>query len=208
MQDILSAATALPGADALAVMRLSLVDWMAVGIAGVGEPVSRSVRALIDEEGGSAQATMFGGGKAPARAAALVNGATSHALDYDDTHFAHIGHPSVAVIPAALAMLERNPGATIGQLVTNALAGCEASIRFGVLFGRAHYQIGFHQTATAGAFGASVAAVLGAAPDTMDTALGLVSTRASGLKSQFGTDGQTLQRRDRGLQRGRGCLVG
>jgi 2-methylcitrate dehydratase PrpD len=40
----------------------------------------------------------------PARAAALANGAASHALDYDDTHFAHVGHPSVTVLPAALAV--------------------------------------------------------------------------------------------------------
>lgn len=83
-------------------MRLSLVDWLAVGIAGRNEPVARLTRAMVLDEGGAGQASLFGGGKAPLRSAALVNGAASHALDYDDTHFAHIGHPSVAVIPAAL----------------------------------------------------------------------------------------------------------
>lgn len=187
--DICAAALADPTDEALAVMRLSLVDWLAVGRAGVDEPVSRITRAMIVDEGGAAQATLFGGGRAPMRGAALVNGATSHALDYDDTHFAHIGHPSVAVIPAALAVAEQH-GATLDQFLRAALAGCEASVRFGLLFGRAHYQVGYHQTATAGAFGACLAAVMQLAPECAAQALGLVSTRAAGLKSQFGTMGK------------------
>lgn len=188
---ILDAALAEPTPLALDVMRLSVIDWMACGIAGQEEPVARAVRALVEEEAGAPQATLFGGRQAPARAAALANGAASHALDYDDTHFAHIGHPSVAVIPAALATAERQ-GAGFDAFLKAALAGCEASVRFGLLFGRAHYQQGFHQTATAGAFGATVAAglLLGLDRDAMRQALGLVSTRASGLKSQFGTMGK------------------
>jgi 2-methylcitrate dehydratase PrpD len=188
---IIDASTAEPSENALAIMRLSLVDWLSVGLAGADEPVSRIVRQLTDSEGGAPQAALFGGGRAPMRAAALLNGTTSHALDYDDTHFAHIGHPSVAVIPAALAVAENN-GATLDQFLRAALAGCEASIRFGILFGRTHYQIGYHQTATAGAFGATLASVLQLTPDmtAVHHALGLVSTRASGLKSQFGTMGK------------------
>jgi 2-methylcitrate dehydratase PrpD len=125
------------------------------------------------------------------RAAALVNGAISHALDYDDTHFAHIGHPSVAIIPAALAMAERRDVGT-EALIDAALVGAEASVRIGLWLGRDHYQIGFHQTATAGAFGATLAAgrIAGLSQAVMVQALGLAATRASGLKSQFGTMGK------------------
>jgi 2-methylcitrate dehydratase PrpD len=191
VENIVAAALAHPGQDALDVMRLSLVDWISVGLAGRDEPVSTLTRDMVLAEGGHAQATLFGGHKAPARAAALCNGACSHALDYDDTHFAHIGHPSVAVIPAALAVAELC-NASPDRMVRAALAGCEASVRFGLLFGRSHYQTGFHQTATAGAFGATVAAVmlLTDESEVMAHALGLVSTRASGLKSQFGTMGK------------------
>lgn len=175
----------------LAVMRLSLADWLAVGLAGQGEAVARLTRDMVLAEAGRAEATLFGGAQAPVRAAALANGAAGHALDYDDTHFAHIGHPSVAVIPAALAMAERT-GAGKDAFLRAALAGCEASVRFGLALGRGHYQAGFHQTATAGAFGATVAAVQLLSQDraVMRQALGLVSTRASGLKSQFGTMGK------------------
>lgn len=188
---IAAAATAQPTDLALDVMRLSIVDWMACGIAGASEPAALKVRSLIEAEAGTPQATLFGGGRAPARAAALFNGTASHALDYDDTHFAHIGHVSVGVVPAALAIAELE-GTTIDGFTRAALAGCEAAIRMGLQLGRPHYQIGFHQTATAGAFGATLAAVLQITPDdtVMAHALGLCSTRASGLKSQFGTDGK------------------
>ncbi|MDQ2088764.1 MmgE/PrpD family protein [Marimonas arenosa] len=183
---------ALAGCDAPdevgAVAQLSLIDWMAVGIAGAGEPVADVLRTFAAEEGGAEQATLIGGGRAPARMAALVNGTISHALDYDDTHFAHIGHPSVGVIPAALAVAE-HVGADGAALQEAGLIGMEASIRAGEWLGRSHYQVGFHQTATAGAVGATVAAGRLMRLDfaQMRTALGLVATRASGLKSQFGT---------------------
>jgi 2-methylcitrate dehydratase PrpD len=188
---ILAPAIATPTQGARDIMRLSIMDWMACALPGVDEPVSRICRQMVLDEAGAGQAMLFGGGRAPMRSAALVNGTISHALDYDDTHFAHIGHPSVAVVSAAFAVAEHEK-ATLDQFIDAALAGTEASVRFGKLFGRAHYQIGFHQTATAGAFGATLAAaqLLGLSRDQVHHALGLVSTRASGLKSQFGTMGK------------------
>ncbi len=181
-------------AHAMDVLRLSLLDWAAVGLAGRDEPVSQILRAQALEEGGAEQANMFGlKQQVPARMAALVNGATSHALDYDDTHFAHIGHPSVAVIPAALAVAQlRDSGGRSFQEA--ALVGVEASIRIGMWLGRSHYQAGYHQTATAGAFGACLAAtrLLDFRAEQVEMALGLVSTRSSGLKSQFGSMGKPL----------------
>ena len=173
------------------VTSLSALDWLAVGRAGADEPVSRIIRDVVMAEGGAAQAKLFGGGAAPLRAAALVNGTISHALDYDDTHFAHIGHPSVAVFPAALAMAEFEDKPIV-ELLEAALIGMELSIRIGLWLGRGHYQAGFHQTATAGAFGAAVAAgrVVGFDAGQMQAVLGLVATRAAGQKAQFGTMGK------------------
>jgi len=173
------------------VTSLSVLDWIAVGRAGGDEPVSKSVRALVLDEGGAGQAHLFGGGAAPLRGAALVNGTVSHALDYDDTHFAHIGHPSVAILPAALALSEWDDRILVDFLEA-ALVGMEVSIRIGLWLGRDHYQAGFHQTATAGAFGAAVAVgrILGFNVDKMRDVLGLTATRAAGLKAQFGTMGK------------------
>ena len=79
-------------------------------------------------------------------------------------------------------------------MVAAYLVGAEAAVRLGVAFGSEHYQRGFHQTATAGAFGATIAAarLLGLTRDQTRHALGIASTRASGLKSQFGTMGKPL----------------
>lgn len=173
------------------VTALSVLDWMAVGRAGSAEPVSNILRDLVLSEGGTPQAHLFGGGAVPARAAALANGTISHALDYDDTHFAHIGHPSVAVLPAALAMAEQGDRPLV-ELQEAALVGMELAIRAGIWLGRDHYQRGFHQTATAGAFGATAAAgrLAGFGTEQMAAALGLAATRAAGLKAQFGTMGK------------------
>lgn len=184
-------AAALPP-RALEMARFSLFDWMVCARAGVDKPAARIVRDMVLAEGGRPEATLAGtGDKVPPRAAALSNGTTSHALDYDDTHFAHVGHPSVGIYPAALAMGEA-VNAPADRVVAAFLVGAEASCRIGMVLGRGHYERGFHQTATAGAFGATVAAgrLLGLDAGQMANALGLVATRASGLKSQFGTMGK------------------
>ena len=129
---------ALPGgaipAHARAMARFSLYDWMVCGRAGVDEPLSLALRQYLAAEGGHPVASVIGGGAMPARAAALANGATSHALDYDDTHFAHVGHPSVAIYPAALAVGEEVDAS--GADVADAfLVGAEASVRIGMQLG-------------------------------------------------------------------------
>ena len=192
----LLALSAIPACDisesARAMARMSLFDWLTVSRAGSDQPLARIIRDLVAAEGGQPAATVVGlAPRVPARAAALANGTISHALDYDDTHFAHVGHPSVAVMPAALAVGEE--GDRSASAVLDAfLLGAEASIRVGIVLGRQHYERGFHQTATAGAFGASLAAarLMELSRDETRNALSLVSTRASGLKSQFGSMGK------------------
>jgi 2-methylcitrate dehydratase PrpD len=177
-----------------ALAAMSLFDWLVVARAGAQEPLSHIIRAYVMDESGRADASVVGASvKAPARAAALANGTISHALDYDDTHFAHIGHLSVGVMPAALAVAEA-VGAPATAVRDAFLVGAEAACRIGMVLGRKHYERGFHQTATAGAFGATVAAgrLLGLTGEEMRNGLSLVSTRASGLKSQFGTMGKPV----------------
>ena len=90
--------------DARKMAQLSLFDWMVVSLAGADQPLAHIIRDFVMAEGGVPSATITGAAvRLPARAAALANGTISHALDYDDTHFAYIGHPSVAIFPAALA---------------------------------------------------------------------------------------------------------
>ena len=179
---------------AMQVLRLSLVDWMAVAIAGVDEPVANITRALVEHDGGAEDSFALGlSSRVPARAAALVNGAIGHALDYDDTHFASLGHPSVAVIPAVLAVADRI-NASQQQAKEAALIGMEIAVRTGVWLGREHYRTGFHVTGTAGTFGATmaVARLLGLNHQQSHHALGIAASRASGVKAQFGTMGKPM----------------
>ncbi len=179
-------------ADAAEMMRLSLFDWAACGIAGSQEAEFAGFKAsqLALHPGPH---SVLGEGSASAATAALINGTLSHALDYDDTHFDHIGHPSVAVVPAVLALTEQT-GADLGSLIEAATIGVEASILVGLWLGRDHYQVGFHQTATAGAFGATLAAcrLLDLNPNQTRHALGLCASMASGIKAQFGTMAKPL----------------
>ena len=45
-------------------------------------------------------------GRTSASWAAFVNGVAGHALDFDDTDFVMLGHPSVALSPALIALAE------------------------------------------------------------------------------------------------------
>lgn len=188
--ELIAFTNATPDADAGAVMQLSVVDWAACGLAGAAEG---SFNGFVAANAADGSCQILGGGTASPTNAALINGTLSHALDFDDTHFAHIGHPSVAVVSAALAVAQ-HVSATTPDMIDAALIGAESSVHVGLWLGRDHYQVGYHQTATAGAFGATIAAarLLELDPDQIRAALGLASTMASGLKSQFGTMGKPL----------------
>lgn len=178
--------------EAAAMMSLSLYDWAACGISGAKVVDSQDFTAMQIATA-KGRCCVFGGGWVPASTAALINGTLSHALDYDDTQFAHIGHPSVAVLPTVIA-LAQELHADLDAVIDAATIGVEASILTGLWLGRAHYQVGYHQTATAGAFGATLAAcrLLGLDRAEVRTALGLCASMASGLKSQFGTMAKPL----------------
>jgi len=181
-------------ASAINIARLSVVDWVAVALAGKTEPVSQILRDHEAEAGGANESLVIGHNqRLPARSAALVNGTIGHALDYDDTHFASLGHPSAAVLPAALAIADKID-AQPEQLQTAALLGMELTVRIGQWLGRAHYRKGFHITATAGTFGAAMACarLLGLSVDQIQNALSIAASSAGGVKAQFGTMGKPL----------------
>lgn len=179
---------ALP-ADVVSIAKCCLIDWLGVTLAGAKEPLSEMLQAEAAEEGAKPQASVIGGGfKTSMVQAALVNGAASHALDYDDVNLTMPGHPTVPVVPALLALAERDD--VDGEAFIAAfIAGVEAECRIGALMGESHYQKGWHTTGTVGTFGAAAAAahLLGLDADGCVTAYGIAGTQAAGLKSNFGT---------------------
>ena len=172
--------------------KMSMIDWCGVAYAAKEEPVSKIVTKLIEEEQTKGQSKLISNGQeVSAKSAAFVNGTIGHALDYDDTHFLFTGHPTASAFPTALAIGEEL-GSSIDEIMLAYMCGVEISTRLGHILGYSHYNKGFHQTATSGAFGATLVAskLLKLNAQQIENALGIVSTRASGLKSQFGTMGK------------------
>ena len=85
-----------------------LLDWFAVTVAGAQEELTDILVREALEDGAKGPATLVGRSETVLpSAAALINGAASHALDYDDVNFAMGGHPTVTVVPALLALGEQ-----------------------------------------------------------------------------------------------------
>lgn len=173
--------------------------WLMLDFAGsavrgrIDAEAAPSILAALDGLGlsGAGSATVMGDprGWTPA-AAALLNGAFGHSLDFDDTHAASSLHPSAPVVPAALAAAAMN-GAGGREMLLGIVAGYETCCRIGLaLDPTTHYARGFHPTATAGAFGAAAAAgrVLGLNPAQQQAAFGVAGSQAAG-SLQFLADG-------------------
>ena len=179
---------ALPG-EVRELARQCVLDYLGVGLAGADDELARILLEEASEAGGAAQAGVIGhDARLPVLSAALVNGAIAHALDYDDVNLAMPGHPSVAILPALLALAEEKKAS--GKAVIAAfVAGYETCCRIDMALRPGHYNRGFHATGTVGAFGAAAACaiLLGLDAEATARALGIAGTQSAGLKSQFGT---------------------
>ena len=103
--------------------------------------------------GRSEEATVFGAGRSAAATAALANGVASHILELDDVHKGSTLHAAAPVIPAALAVAEREHRSGEAFLLAVAL-GYEAALRIGEAVNPSHYRF-WHPTGTAGMTGAA-----------------------------------------------------
>ena len=101
------------------------------------------------------------------------------------------GHPSVPILPAALALAERQHASGAALLVAF-VAGVEVEAKLGRALNPVHYETGWHATSTLGVFGAAAAAakLLGLSAERTAHALAIAASMASGIKANFGTDGK------------------
>ncbi|MBP8297163.1 MAG: MmgE/PrpD family protein [Burkholderiales bacterium] len=140
--------------DVVACAKRLLVDTLAVAWAGTTSDGVADVAAMVGEEGGRPEATLWGFGRsATAVQAAFVNGVASAALDYDSLHLAAMSHASIVTLPAAFALAERRP--TSGRdFLAAFILGNEVHCRLG-LATQAHS--GWFYTSMHGVFGAAAA---------------------------------------------------
>ena len=169
--------------------RRCVVDWFACAIPG-GEvaPATLLAEALLTESVGGRAMVLPSGRKQSVRNAALINGAASHTLEFDDIYRDAVFHPGVVVIPPALAVAQ-GAQANGERFLRAVVTGYEVANRIGAAVTPAHYEY-WHTTGTVGTFGAAAAAsaVLGLdAPQTAN-ALANAGTFAAGLQQAFRSD--------------------
>ncbi len=183
--------------DVVKLARGFILDGLGVALAGSTDECSRIVQRQIRAAGGRKEANILGTGlAAPEAKAALANGVSGHAMDYDDTQlstskdavYGLLTHPTTPVLAAALALCEReNIGGETFLLAY--VLGVEVECRIADAIHPRHYQSGFHSTATMGGLGAAMTAgkLLRLKEEALRRTLGIAASMASGLRENFGT---------------------
>ena len=166
----------------------SVTDWLGSALGGSMEKPARLARQVAARFGTSNEATMFGAGRASAPVAAFANGVASHILELDDIHKGSTVHAAAPIIPAALAVAEREHATGRAFLAAVAI-GYETAFRIGEAVNPSHYYF-FHPTGTVATFGAAAAAgsLMRLDPEQMLNALGSAGTQAAALW-EFNADG-------------------
>jgi 2-methylcitrate dehydratase PrpD len=184
--------------DAVALAKRCVIDGLGVMLAGSTTAASSIVREYTRAGDGRAEATVFAPEpfRTGAASAALLNGTSGHALDWDDTQlstsvdriFGLLTHPTMPPLAAALAVGERQR-ASGAQFLEAFLTGFEVECKIAEAIHPDHYQKGFHSSGTVGTFGATVAAAKLLRLDREATAhaLAIAASMASGIRVNFGT---------------------
>lgn len=110
--------------------RYLILDSLGCALGGSRTELGRVVVETVKSLGGNPEATIIGDGiKTSSVFAAHVNAILVDALDFEDT-FHGLGHPSATVIPAALAVAEKER-ANGEQLITAVVGAYEVAVRLG-----------------------------------------------------------------------------
>jgi 2-methylcitrate dehydratase PrpD len=185
-------------ADAVAIAKRCIIDGLGVLLAGSAQPAGEIVQTHLKGTDTRLDATVLGANpfKTSAANAALANGTSGHALDWDDTQlatsseriFGLLTHPTIPPLVASLALGERLH--VSGERFLEAfLAGFEVECKIAEAIHPDHYKKGFHTSGTVGTFGAAVAAakLLGSSAEQVAHALAIAASSASGIRVSFGS---------------------
>ena len=176
----------------------SILDGLGLALAGSraeSGPISRQYAEQVGASNG--KATIIGSAQRTSpRFAALVNGISIHADDFDDTQLAAakdrvyglLMHPTVPVLPAIFALAEQR-AVTGKEWMVAYHVGAEVECKIAEAIAPRHYQDGFHTTGTCGPFGSAAACAKLLKFDLSKTlnAFGLAASHSGGLRENFGT---------------------
>lgn len=172
--------------------RRCVIDWSAALLPGMlCAPATVLMEALADElDHGRARLPVYGRASAT-RAAALIMGAGSHTVEFDDIYRAGGYHPGSPTISAAMAAAQATD-ADGETFLRGVIAGYEISTRICEAVMPSHY-VYWHTTATIGCIGAAAAAatVLRLDRQQFIHAIANVTTHMAGLQQAFRTESMT-----------------
>ena len=184
--------------DVIELGKKSILDGLGLALAGSRAESGSISRRYVEQAGvTTGNATIIGSAqKTSPRFAALLNGISIHADDFDDTQLAAakdrvyglLIHPTVPVLPAIFALAEQRR-VTGKDWMLAYHVGAEVECKIAEAIAPRHYQDGFHTTGTCGSFGsaAACAKLLNFdLPKTLNT-FGLAASQSGGLRENFGT---------------------
>jgi 2-methylcitrate dehydratase PrpD len=166
-----------------------VLDTLGVLVAASADSLMGILDGFLTDLGPGNQATILGAGRRTSVVnAALVNGILAHGLDYDDSSWRLIGHPSAAVLPAVLAIGEHQKKSG-RDLLCAYLLGTEVSCKLGQAAEPELYEAGWHATGVVGVLGATAASayLLRLTEAQLSMALGIGASLACGLRQNFGS---------------------
>jgi len=175
----------------------AVLDFIGVALAGSEHELTPVLLDYLGVTGAAdtAAAGLIGRSeRASIEGAAFINSVFGHVLDFDDSSDTLLGHPTVVILPPLLALGETRHRS--GQeLITAYVAGVEVAAHIGKQMNIAHYERGWHPTATLAIFGTAAAAakLLGLTAAGIANALAIVSAFPSGTRSSFGTHMKSIQ---------------
>jgi 2-methylcitrate dehydratase PrpD len=176
----------------------SILDGLGLALAGSRAETGSISRKYVQQIGVcNGKATIIGSAeKTSPRFAALINGISIHADDFDDTQLAAakdrvyglLMHPTVPVLPAIFALAEQRSVSGKEWMLAYHV-GAEVECKIAESIAPRHYQDGFHTTGTCGPFGSAAACaklLKFDLPKTL-TAFGLAASQSAGVRENFGT---------------------
>jgi 2-methylcitrate dehydratase PrpD len=185
-------------AEAVVIGKRCIIDGLGVMLAGSTQDAGTILRDYVRGIDARSESTAFAPEpfKTGAASAALLNGTSGHALDWDDTQlatsadriFGLLTHPTIPPLAAALAIGERQR-VSGRQFLEAFLTGFEVECKIAEAIHPNHYKKGFHSSGTVGTFGAmtTAAKLLGLDADRTAHALAIAASMAAGIRVNFGT---------------------
>lgn len=181
--------------QAIHAFRRALLDYLTCAVAGSRMESTRIVLDYLQSWDRSTEAAVLASPhRLAAQNAAFVNGAATHGLDFDDGMTRGSVHPAGSIFPALLAMAEKL-GSSADDLIAAGVAAYDVTLRIASTVHPHSSRRGFHNTPTAGVFGAAagVARLMKLDAATTLNALGLAGSFSGGLRAYL-QDGADVKR--------------